>query len=84
MQYAAKELCRELAAPKERSLVKLKSLTNYLFEYLSPVVKFHKVDNIEMKDVLDVYSDSDWADCFRTGKLTSGGVASLYVSAAKT
>ena len=86
MQYAAKEVCRDMATPRKRSWIKLKRLARYLMEYPTLIITFHKVEKNmhEVKDVIDVYSDSDWAGCLRTRKSTSGGVASLYGSAIKT
>ena len=84
MQYAAKEICRDMATPTRKSWMKLKRLARYLMQYPKLVLKFEKVDKIEKKDVIEVYSDSDWAGCLRTRRSTSGGVAAINGTAAKS
>lgn len=84
MQYAAKEVCRDMSAPTGRSWLKLKRLGRYLMEYPRLALKFEKVDKSECKDIIDVYSDSDWASCLRTRRSTTGGVAALQGTALKS
>jgi hypothetical protein len=76
LQYAAKELCREMSGPKPSSWKKLKRLARYLLEYPRLVWIFGKGEDSE-PNVIDVYSDSDWAGCLKTRKSTSGGVMSI-------
>ncbi len=68
-QYAAKEICRWMAAPTECSLAALKRLGRFVEEHRRVVFRFpwQAVSHV------DVYSDTDWAGCPRTRKSTSGG-----------
>jgi hypothetical protein len=84
IQFSAKEVCRCMAVPTERSWRKLKRLARYLVSHPKMVLEFRKVEKRSRKDELHVYSDSDWAGCLRTRKSTSGGIATLYGAAVKT
>jgi len=75
VQYAAKEICRDMAKPNDRSMAKLKRLARYLLKYPEGAIMFKPNRHEERGNVLDVYSDSDWAGCTRTRKSTSGGLA---------
>ena len=77
VQYAAKEICREMARPTEIGWRKLKRLARYLLDYPRAILEFKKTKTEFGKDVLEVYSDSDWAGCIRTRRSTSGGVVML-------
>jgi hypothetical protein len=73
IQYAAKEICRWMAAPTEASVVALKRLGRYLQG--SPCIIFRYP--WQSAEKVDAYSDTDWAGCPKTRKSTNGGV--LYV-----
>ncbi len=68
-QYAAKAICRWMAAPTECSRAALKRLGRFVEEHRRVVFRFpwQAVSHV------DVYSDTDWAGCPRTRKSTSGG-----------
>ena len=76
VQYAAKEICREMARPKNGSWKKLKRLGRYLLEFPRLVWSFEGVEGSEGQ-YIDVFSDSDWAGCLRTRRSTSGGIVTL-------
>ena len=83
-QYAAKEVCRDMASPKPRSWKKMKRMARYLLEFPRLIWEYGPAENDEDGDVLDVYGDSDWAGCLRTRRSTSGGVASIARGAVKS
>ena len=73
VQFAAKEVCREMAAPKQSSWLRLKRLARYLLQY--PDFRWLYPFGHEFNaDVVQVFSDSDWAGCRSSRKSTSGGV----------
>ena len=74
VQYSAKELCRDFAAPTRTSVTKLKRLVRYLVARPRLVWHFH---HEAPSKVLDVFSDTDFAGCLRTRRSTSGGVARM-------
>ena len=63
IQYAAKEICRDMATPHPRTWKKMKRLARYLLEFQSLTWEFGKAEDEEDGDVLDVFGDSDWAGC---------------------
>jgi hypothetical protein len=72
IQYATKEACREMAAPTHKSMAKFKRIARYLLNH--PRVSVHfRAGDVANDEVIDVYSDSDWAGCKKTRKSTSGG-----------
>ena len=75
MQYAAKEIYREMSKPKESSQEKLKRLARYLLEF--PRLVWEYREWTIQPDNFKVFGDSDWAGCVRTRKSTSGGVVTL-------
>jgi hypothetical protein len=83
VQFAAKEVCRDMANPKKSSWAKLKRLGRYLLECPALVWSFDGLGGQEPL-VLDVYSDSDWAGCRRTRRSTSGGVMLFDGAVVKT
>jgi hypothetical protein len=84
IQFAAKEICRDMAKPTTRSWGKLKRLARYLLEYPRLVLTFSKKHREGPREVVDVYGDSDWAGCLRTRRSTTGGVATLSGTAIKS
>ena len=73
MQYAAKEICRWMAAPSELGVQALKRLWRFLDSHRRLVFEFP----FQTADKVDVYSDTDWSGCVRTRKSTSGGCLML-------
>ena len=73
MQFAAKEICRWMAAPSEMGVQALKRLGRYLDSHRRLVFEFP----FQSADKVDVYSDTDWSGCVRTRKSTSGGCLML-------
>jgi len=82
IQFATKEICREMAKPTERGMQKMKRLARYLLQFPRLVLEFNP--SLEDGGVIDVYSDSDWAGRLRTRKSTSGGVMMLGNGVMKT
>ena len=64
-------------------LVEAKRLARYLLECPRLVWTFEQ-DGSDDADVIDVYSDSDWAGCKATRKSTSGGMIAVAGGAVKT
>jgi len=77
LQYAAKEVCRGLAAPTVGHSKKLRRLGRCLID-ARRVVSDYKLQ-VECRE-LATYSDSDWAGCRRTAKSTSGGPSCAVVT----
>ena len=74
IQYAVKELSRDMSKPSERSWEGLKRLGRYLLGKERYVVKF---EYQEWEGKLSVWTDTDYAGCLRTRKSTSGGLVRL-------
>jgi hypothetical protein len=74
LQFAAKELCRSMAAPTEGSFAKLKHLARYLVHVPEAIIFY---ENQSPVFIMDVFVDSDWAGCPGTRKSTSGGFVVL-------
>ena len=66
IQFATKEICREMAKPTERGMLTMKRLAGYLL-HLPRIVLEYK-PSVEDDGIIDVYSDSDWAGRVRTRK----------------
>jgi len=81
IQYAVKELCRNMSKPTVGDRRKLKRLVRYLKGYPRLVSQFHYQQRLQE---LDGYSDSDWAGCKATAKSTSGGMMMLGTHTIKT
>jgi hypothetical protein len=75
LMFAAKEVCREMAAPTKSSWHRLKRLVRYLLKYPRAEWRFKTGQFAKME--LKVFSDSDWAGCRSTRKSTSGGIITL-------
>ena len=69
MQYAAKKICRWMAAPSELGVQAHKRVGRFLDSHRRLVFEFP----FQSADKVDVYSDTDWSGCVRTRKSTSGG-----------
>jgi hypothetical protein len=81
VQFAAKEVCREMARPTRDGWRKLKILARFILERSAVVWQFVWQDEVE---VLRAFSDSDWAGCRKTRRSTSGGVLLLGSHCLKT
>ena len=70
LQSAMKEVCGSMAAPTKGHVNKLKRLIQHLIE--APKVE---TENKFQGDVtgMEVFSNSNWANCRRTARSTSGG-----------
>jgi hypothetical protein len=75
IQYAVKELSRQLHAPTEHSMVKLKRLGRYLVGRPTSALRFE----VESRpDVLEVWVDADWGgNSNQDRRSTSGGMVLL-------
>jgi len=82
IQFATKEICREMAKPTEKGMLKMKRLARYLLQFPRVVLEYNP--SVEECGIIDVYSDSDWAGCVRTRKSTSGGIMMLGDGVVKT
>ena len=82
IQYATKEICRDMAAPKASSMSKMKRLAQYVLGSPRRTIMLQPCYE-EFPEML-VYSDSNWAGCLRTRKSTSGGVLTFQGGILKT
>ena len=81
LQYSVKELCRDMSAPTDISLQKLKRVGRYL--KAMPRVKI-RFDFQEATRHIVTLSDNDWSGCHRTRTSTNGGCATICKHAIKT
>jgi hypothetical protein len=81
IQYAAKEVCRQMARPTAESWRKLKALARFVLGRRAVVWHFKWQSGVPE---LSLYTDSDWAGCRRTRKSTSGGLVMLGEHCVKT
>ncbi len=79
-QFAAKEICRWMAAPTRHSWMAMKRLCRYLVG-LPRLVYCYRLQSV---DAINVYTDTDWGGCPRTRKSTSGGCVMAGTHAIKT
>ena len=70
VQYAAKEVAKRMAAPREADWAKLKRVARYLAGAPRFVQRFCWQD---FPAELHTFTDSDWAGNIETRKSTSGG-----------
>ena len=76
INFSTKELCREFAAPNQKSYLRLKRLIRYLVGLPRLVYKFDFLAKGETPaDTIELYVDTDFAGCRETRRSTSGGVA---------
>ena len=71
IQFAARELCRNMAVPKMDDWDNMKRLGRYLVK--NPAMQIIIEGTVE-EMMVEVYADSDWAGCVRTRRSTSGGL----------
>ena len=71
--FACKEICRWMATPSEHSWKAMKRLCRYL-SGLPRLVYVYRQQEVEL---VDIYTDIDWAGCPKTRKSTSGGCLML-------
>jgi hypothetical protein len=83
VQYATKEVSRDMSAPSSVSWSRLKQLARYLVRYPRTSWHFRRTPRAQL-DSIDVFSDSDWAACVASRKSTSGGIVSWGGTAVKT
>jgi len=74
VQYAAKEISRHMAKPRQRDVAALKRLGRYLKQYPRAIFKYRFQ---KMPNKVRVVCDSNYAGCTETRKSTQGGVAML-------
>ena len=79
-QFAAKEICRWMAAPTRHSWTAMKRLCRYLVG-LPRLVYCYRWQSV---DAINIYTDTDWGGCPRTRKSTSGGCVMVGTHAIKT
>ena len=70
LQYAVKEVCREMSKPTQGSQRRLLRLAQYLQSQPKLIWRYDWQGPVS---VLDSYGDADWVACQRTRKSTSGG-----------
>ena len=71
VQYAAKEISRNMANPRQGHVAALKRLGRYLKQHPRAIFKYKFQ---EMPNSIRVYCDSNYAGCLKTRKSTQGGV----------
>ena len=76
IQFAAKEICRNMSQPCVRDFEKVKQLVRFL-KGVGNVKTLYKWQTEEDAQNITVLVDSDWAGCRTTRKSTSGGVIKL-------
>jgi hypothetical protein len=81
IQYAAKEVCRQMARPTAESWRKLKALARFVLGRRSVVWQFEWQNEVPE---LRLFTDSDWAGCRRTRRSTSGGLVMIGAHCVKT
>ena len=74
VQFQVKELCRAMSDPSEADWLMLKRLARYLVGRSRVVVQFAYQGK---HDIVDAWTDTDYAGCGVSRKSTSGGVIML-------
>ena len=70
LMYAAKEVCRDMSAPRVSSQRGIKRIVRFLAHRPRLVWKY---DFQPEPEEIVVFSDANWANCSRSRKSTSGG-----------
>jgi hypothetical protein len=70
IQYATKEVCREMSSPTTGSWKRLVRIARYLVGKRRLIWRFELQSPVE---TVDAFSDANWAGCRRSRKSTSGG-----------
>jgi hypothetical protein len=73
IQFASKEICRDMSAPTSKSQRKLKRLGRFLLKHPRLVITYADSGGNEELEI-QAFSDSNWAGCLTTRRSTSGGV----------
>ena len=73
LQFAAKEICRNMAKPRRHDFVKVKRVVRFL-KGIGELGLVYEWQTEEEAQQVAVYVDSDWAGCRTTRRSTSGGV----------
>ena len=81
LQYAVKEVCREMSKPFKSSWATLQRIGQYLKGKPRLVWRF---DWQNLSGTIDVFADANWAGCTRTRKSTSGGCTMIGQHCIKT
>merc|ERR1711873_342837 len=81
IQYAVKELCRNMSCPTRGDWKVLKRLSRYLLDKVRARTLYKYQTHFKR---IQVWVDTDYAGCKRTRKSTSGGVIMLGEHAIKT
>ncbi len=68
---ATKEVCREMSSPTRGSWARAKRFARY---FVSREKVVYRCERLFDEPSLDLYTDSDWADCRRIRRSTTGGV----------
>ena len=73
LQFAAKEICKNMAKPRRHDFVKVKRVVRFL-KGIGELGLVYEWQTEEEAGQVEVYVDSDWAGCRTTRRSTSGGV----------
>jgi hypothetical protein len=73
LQFAAKEICRNMSKPRRHDFAKVKRVVRFLKGLGNVSLVFEWQTEAEAQQIV-VYVDSDWAGCKTTRRSTSGGV----------
>ena len=74
LQYAAKEVCRDMSTPTDGSWRRLVRIARYLIGHPCLIWKHELQDEVE---TAEAFSDANWAGCRQSRKSTSGAVMKI-------